>query len=524
MSPPFDLADIPAAIRGLAPGRSFAVIGGVWRQDEVVSVALKADAASATMIDAVPLSNPAWQSLRERVLGETPRSFSAVQANIGAAGVAEQVGSFDIVYSPAAIFHRHSPIDYLINLRRITREHLILTSMTVPDKISHGGQQIDLGGGRFLSTHGLDPMQAAVVNGHFAALGIVNVLSGTDDLLLPSGLPNAGPWWWLFTAESLRRLLSLAGFETLAADEAWKGRSHAFLCRPRPSAASARAPPAIPGAAEERAARRALTAAHQAFGLDAAWWAGGIAAELRFWDDQIKTGGGRWRESFQLRIGPDPPLDQRLESLVRDMGLNAVDILDVGAGPVTSVGTASEYCRPRVRAVDPLARPYARMLNAANIAPAVETEFAPAETLSYLLPPHSFDIVHCRNALDHAVNPLLGILQMLCMLRPGGVVYLSHHSNAGDRAGYTGMQQFNFYVKGNRLFVANPVLSIDIGQWLHGIATVEAAAGGLAVEAFIRPAEGRFFEPGSSEAEMAELAASIHAVVRAAQPSDRPAP
>jgi SAM-dependent methyltransferase len=517
MPPSLNIADKRTLIRELVPGRSFVDVGGLWGvRGEMVSVALKADASAATMIDITPLTNPLWQQLRERVLGETLRPFKAVHADASAADFVERVGAFDIVHSAGVIYHLHSPIDYLINLRRITREYLIFSSATVPDKILYEGREIDLGGGRFLSTHGLDPEQKEIVDGHFAALGLNTIVSAAENLLLPDGMPDYGPWWWLFTAESLRRLLSMAGFDVLAT-ASWQGRADSFLCRPRYAAAPVHAAPAAP---DNAALRRALAAARQAFGMDAAWWSDGMAAELRFWKHWVETGGAQWPSNFQSRSGPNPPLDGRLETLIRDLRLDDVDILDVGAGPLTTVGTLSQYCRPRVHAIDPLARPYARLLREAGIAPAVETEFAAAETLPFLLPPRSFDVVHCRNALDEAVNPLIGILQMLAMLRPGGVVYLRHATNAAEHAGYTGAQQFNFELRDDTLVVANTARTVDIGEWLRGLATVEPWPGGLGAEALIRLADNRPFEVALSDAEMADLCETMQ---RATAAVDEPA-
>jgi SAM-dependent methyltransferase len=519
MSGTLGIADKRAALRELVPGRSFAEVGGLWGlHNEMVSDALKADALSAAMIDTTPLTNPGWQQLRERVAAETPRGFTTLQADACAANFAQSVGTFDIVHSPATVFHVHTPPAYLLNLRKITNEYLIITSMTLPEKLSYGGNELDLSGGRFLSTHQLDETQAAVLNAHFAAVGLgkAGIVEKGENLLLPNGMPNFSPWWWLFTAESLRRLLSAVGFDVVSVGESWPGRAHSFLCRPRDFAARAPAAgspqpetaPARTGGTEE-ASKRALDFARETFGRNAAWWGEGVASEVGFWRNQLETGGGKWKEAFQRRIGADPPLDGRLESLVRRMGLDAVEILDVGAGPVTSVGRSSPHCRPRVRAVDPLAPLYSRLLAAAGIAPAVETEFAPAEALSYFLPLHSFDVVHCRNALDQAINPLLGILQMLTMLRPGGIVYLRHNANEAEHHGYAGLHQFNFSVEGSRFLIRNPARSVDVGEWLSGIAEIEPWPGGLAAEVLIRPAHGGMVEIDSPQAEMADLSNKI---------------
>jgi SAM-dependent methyltransferase len=66
-----------------------------------------------------------------------------------------------------------------------------------------------------------------------------------------------------------------------------------------------------------------------------------------------------------------------------------------------------------ISATDPLAEQYATLLSEANISVPVATQKADAEHLTLHFPDDHFDIVHSRNALDHAYDPLEAISQML---------------------------------------------------------------------------------------------------------------
>jgi SAM-dependent methyltransferase len=519
---PLPIADKRAAIAQLVPDRSFADVGGLWGlHNEMVSLALNAGASSAAMIDLTPLTNPAWSRLREHVSARTARPFTQLHADAGAQNFRSMVGSFDVVHSAGLIYHLPDPISYLINLRDVTNQYLIVSSMTLPDKLSCNGKELDLTGGHFLSTHHLDQDQREIIDAHFSSLSLqkFSIIECAQNLLLPNGTPNTGPWWWLFTVESLRRMLSAAGLEILSVGESWPGRAHSFLCRPRLHASQPhilaqdrKSDPArrtAPTKSPEELAAAALEFARQTFSLGTERWAAGIAFEGRFWQNQIKTGGGKWTDDFQRRISTNAPLDDRMEVLVSRTNLETVSILDVGAGPITTIGRVSKYSQLRVRATDPLAHLYSLLLSAGNIVPAIETEFAPAEALSYFQSLHSFDIVHSRNSLDHSLNPLLGILQMLNVLRPNGAIYLRHHSNEAQKEEYSDFHQYNFEVRDGRFLIWNLEHVIDISAWLSGLAEVETWPGGLGAEVVIRPLSGRMLDFNLSDEEMALIAADV---------------
>jgi len=76
-----------------------------------------------------------------------------------------------------------------------------------------------------------------------------------------------------------------------------------------------------------------------------------------------------------------------------------------------------------------------------------------------------------RNALDHAVDPLLGIRQMLEVTRPGGWVLLRHARNEGVPGQFrVGLHQWAFdVVQGSssaRFVIWNPQLRADVTSWL----------------------------------------------------------
>jgi SAM-dependent methyltransferase len=193
--------------------------------------------------------------------------------------------------------------------------------------------------------------------------------------------------------------------------------------------------------------------------LPIAEWSAGIDYEAGFWNQWVKTCGGRWPEDFSARREPGRPLDPGLESLLPSGEISRV--LDVGAGPMTVLGTRSaERCIDLV-AADPLALLYDHILTAHGIIPPIPTIFATAEDLSAFFGPSCFDLVHCRNALDHSFDPVRGIEEMLRVVKQGGHVVLRHLLNEaefearGDH--YSGFHQFNFNEREGRFYIWNKV-------------------------------------------------------------------
>lgn len=132
-----------------------------------------------------------------------------------------------------------------------------------------------------------------------------------------------------------------------------------------------------------------------------------------------------------------------------------VRILDVGAGPLTSVGKRWPGRTVTITPVDALAREYDRLLREAGVVPLVRTVYAEAEQLTGRFLTDWFDLVCCQNALDHMVDPLLAVQQMLEVVKPGHAVVLLHVVNQAENQSYAGLHQWNVCVEGDEVIVWN---------------------------------------------------------------------
>merc|ERR1711879_494268 len=113
---------------------------------------------------------------------------------------------------------------------------------------------------------------------------------------------------------------------------------------------------------------------------------------------------------------------------------------------------------------------YARVMDEHGLVPPYVPMQCPVEELHSCLPPSYFDVVHIRNALDHAFDPLLGIERMLRVVRPGGWVLLRHARNEGVPGKFrNGLHQWSFDTEGESpvtFIIWNPELRVDVNRYL----------------------------------------------------------
>jgi SAM-dependent methyltransferase len=198
--------------------------------------------------------------------------------------------------------------------------------------------------------------------------------------------------------------------------------------------------------------------------------------ELRHWRSWIKTRGGDWPEAFERALDPSAPLREPLiADRIADLATDPVEILDVGAGPMTALGKVHPAKLLQITAVDPLAADYDRLLRQAGISPPVPTVRCAGEELVSKYGAERFDVVYARNSLDHSADAPRVVDQMLAVLRPGGFVALRHYRNEAEREGYWGMHRWNCDIDDGNFILWGKGRSVNLNERLAGRAHVECS-------------------------------------------------
>ncbi|MBN1543391.1 methyltransferase domain-containing protein [candidate division KSB1 bacterium] len=192
-------------------------------------------------------------------------------------------------------------------------------------------------------------------------------------------------------------------------------------------------------------------------------WKLGIAEELDFWDQWLRTNGWRWPEDYLFRTDPDAPLQNEIIRLLPSTQTD-VKILDVGSGPLTFLGKQAAGRRIYITATDPLAVHYNRLLKRYGIPSPTPLRPIKAEELATILPENIFDLACARNSLDHSIDPVCALEQMLRVVKPGGRLLLWHQINEGENRRYWGFHQWNFDLSEERLVVGNAHHRTDLAH------------------------------------------------------------
>ena len=165
-------------------------------------------------------------------------------------------------------------------------------------------------------------------------------------------------------------------------------------------------------------------------------WRAGQADELADWAawfSRARSGHESDAEAAKdlaWRVNPDADLSQReylLDHLRRHVSPGGtVNVLDVGAGPLTVFPKKWITRTVNITAVDPLAEEYARLLAGNTVAAlgGLTSVAGEAEKLASVFPDNSFDLVFARNAFEQFYDPMLALRQMLALVKSGQWVLL----------------------------------------------------------------------------------------------------
>lgn len=205
-------------------------------------------------------------------------------------------------------------------------------------------------------------------------------------------------------------------------------------------------------------------------------WENNLKDEINFWDNWLKEIAESTLEPKQERLDPDFRLQSIIAELLNESELHnnvPLEILDIGAGPLTVLGKKWDVHPIRVTAVDPLAYQYKNILAKYDIEPLVETIEARAENLLKNFREASFDLVSATNCLDHSENPLQAIMQALAVVKPGGYVILLHSKEEAHKNNYFGLHQWNFTMNATGDFIiSDKVCSFNVSILLEPIAHI----------------------------------------------------
>lgn len=199
-------------------------------------------------------------------------------------------------------------------------------------------------------------------------------------------------------------------------------------------------------------------------------WLKEITEEIRFWKNYMETQGGVYYSSFQRNVEKNKKFV--LEEDLPDKPEQEVRFVDVGSGPFSQCGIATEKVRLNGIAVDPLAEIYTMLKRKNGLENGIDLRTGFVELLDKQFERNTFDLVHMSNALDHSFDPVFGVYQLLHICKIGGKVILRHTENEGQRENYQGLHQWNLSIHNeeNSFVIWNEEVRYDIKKMFSAYA------------------------------------------------------
>ena len=161
-------------------------------------------------------------------------------------------------------------------------------------------------------------------------------------------------------------------------------------------------------------------------------WIEGLSEEIAFWERWLSE--DKFKDAREPRLRRNRPF--QLRRLVDTPQTARVSVLDVGSGPISTVGDFLEGCDISILPLDPLAHEYNRMLDEHGLTGFPRVTKGSGEELLELFQKETFDIVFSANALDHSYNPLGCLRNMLAVCKRGGWVVFTVKQNEGETQAY----------------------------------------------------------------------------------------
>jgi hypothetical protein len=131
------------------------------------------------------------------------------------------------------MYHLHDIIGFISTLLSITKEHLLVTSEVLPSMIENTEGSIHLCDDGAICAPYLSDITLRIIKEHFKSKNInAQGITTEADFFNSTNLsPNFGPWWWLYTAEFMRRLVSRYPVEILEEGFSKNGRVYQILVK-----------------------------------------------------------------------------------------------------------------------------------------------------------------------------------------------------------------------------------------------------------------------------------------------------
>ena len=213
-------------IARVVPGKTFVDVGGLWQiTRERVSIASDSGAISVTLLDVTPKEDPQWKQFRDHMDRLGIPSYNTISMDVH-----QCFDEYDVVHCSGVLYHTRNPLAFVQALRRITKEHLILTSAVTPTLMSNTAGKMELPHAAWLFLPGLRGYERNVMRAHWEPW-VQNTAIGLTRDVDDWEAEDWAPWYWLPTPSALVTMCEFAGFRVVNEKYIWNNNALTLLLR-----------------------------------------------------------------------------------------------------------------------------------------------------------------------------------------------------------------------------------------------------------------------------------------------------
>lgn len=219
-------------IKEHAAGLSYVDVGGLWgTKGETVTTAAQGGASRLTMADIQTPGGEWWQKFEAHCAERGVSDYDEVQVDICAPDAPARLGRHDFVHCAGVMYHVADLFRFVGNLVEVTDKYLLLSSVVMPNEIVVDSGRLAFGTDHAYLAPLLTPEHRAVVGDYWAERGFTaDGINKPIDYIV-DGRPRFTPWWWLFSAGFMSRVVALYGLEVVAEGATPQGNGHTVFAR-----------------------------------------------------------------------------------------------------------------------------------------------------------------------------------------------------------------------------------------------------------------------------------------------------
>jgi hypothetical protein len=226
-------------ITRIAPGKSFVDVGGLWGLvNEKISPAYAAGATHLCMVDIWEPESEWWQKFRQHCTAKGIGPVSEVVSSIDNPGICARVGKHDIVHCSGVIYHCPNPFLTVRSLMSLATDIILLATAVMPPVIENEFGRIKFSSESAVCVPLITEENRKIVDIYMTdnyGGGAYGVNAPVSSWYFDDGAPNYGPWWWLWSADYVAKMLTTCGLEIIESTPQFGGTGHLYLCRLRQS-------------------------------------------------------------------------------------------------------------------------------------------------------------------------------------------------------------------------------------------------------------------------------------------------